>query len=204
MIELLIRIYADVQPEISTDGVFLFGQTEDNEASVLEKSIELLQHSYTKRILIIYTQPISGHPGFDAWKQKLVREQISENAIVSIPLPETPIIHTLIEAEALMRFAKEQAYTSLYVTAAPFHQLRAFMTAVTAAIKIYPQIRLYSKPGMAQPWLQKVLHSQGKTYGTRSELIAGELERIEKYGNKGDLLSAQQVLAYLNERDGRK
>src|SRR5688500_16031485 len=131
MIELLIRIYADVQPETSTDGVFLFGQTEDNEASVLQKSIDLLQHSYTRRILIIDTQPISGHPGFDAWKQKLVRENINEQAIVGVPLPETPIIHTLVEAEALMHFARQQAYSNLYITAAPFHQLRAFMTAVT-------------------------------------------------------------------------
>jgi hypothetical protein len=203
MIELLIRTYGDVQPETPTDGVFLFGQTEDNETSVLEKSIELLQHSYTRRILIIDTPPISGHPGYDAWKQKLVKAHISEDSIVGVPLPETSIVHTLVEAEALLHFAKQQQYTSLHVSAAPFHQLRAFMTAITAAVKIYPQVRIYSQPGVALPWLEKVVHSQGKTVGTRAELIAGEVQRIEKYGEKGDLLSLQQVLAYLNERDRR-
>lgn len=201
MVELLIRVFCDIHPSNPADGVFLFGQTEDNEMSVLKKSIELVNHSRTERILFVKTVPKSGHPGYEAWKEKLVQKGIKENLIAGVPLPETPIIHTLIEAEALMHFARQNAYKQLYVTAAPFHQLRAYMTAVTAALNIFPQIRLYSQPGTALPWLEEVLHSQGSIHGTRNKLIAGELERIEKYKNKGDLASVEQVLSYLNRRD---
>lgn len=201
MIELLLRLFSDVHPEINTDGVFLFGQTEDNERSVLARSIELLNNSYTTRILFVDTLPMSGHPGYEAWKNKLTEAGVKEDHITGVPLPETSIIHTLIEAEAFMHFARQNAYTHVYITAAPFHHLRAFMTAVTAALRIYPQIRLYSQPGIALSWSEEVAHSQGKIRGTRNELITGELDRIEKYGSKGDLASVEQVLAYLNNRD---
>jgi hypothetical protein len=47
-----------------------------------------------------------------------------------------------------------------------------------------------------------VVHSQGQTRGVRSELIGGELERIRKYHAQGDLASVEDVLDYLNKRDG--
>jgi hypothetical protein len=42
MFELLIRILCDIQPATATNGTFLFGQTEDNDASVLNKVQQLL------------------------------------------------------------------------------------------------------------------------------------------------------------------
>ena len=201
MLELLIRVLCDIQPDSKTDGVFLFGQTDDNQDSVLAKGQQLIAASLTKKALIIDTPPISGHPGYEAWKHELRKIGVSERQIVGVPLPETKIIHTLIEAEAVMHFAKQNNYKSLYITASPFHQLRAFMTAVTAAQRIFPQIRLYSQTGTSLAWLEEVVHSQGKTKGTRAQLIAGEIERIEKYQSKGDLATVEQVLAYLNERD---
>jgi hypothetical protein len=76
------------------------------------------------------------------------------------------------------------------------------MTAITAALHIYPQLKLYSMPGYPLPWQQEVIHSQGKVIGTRSSLIASELTRIELYQQKGDLASVAAVLNYLNSRDG--
>jgi uncharacterized SAM-binding protein YcdF (DUF218 family) len=201
MLELLIRVLCDIQPESETDGVFLFGQTHDNQESVLLKAQQLTAASLAKQIMIIDTLPFSGHPGYVAWKNELIKAGVADTCIIGVPLAETKIIHTLVEAEALMRFAKQHNYHSLYITASPFHQLRAFMTAVTAALRIFPQIRLYSQTGTSLSWLEEVVHSQGKTKGTRNQLIAGEIERIEKYQNKGDLASIEQVLAYLNNRD---
>jgi hypothetical protein len=74
------------------------------------------------------------------------------------------------------------------------------MTAVTVALREYPDLQLYSYPGVALPWQAGVVHSQGQTRGTRSELIAGEFERIRKYHEKGDLASVEEVLDYLNKR----
>jgi uncharacterized SAM-binding protein YcdF (DUF218 family) len=201
MFELLIRILCDIQPASSTSAIFLFGQTEDNDTSVLTKAQQLLQAKKTDRILFIDTPPFNGYPGYEAWKKKLLKAGVAEQQIVGVPMLPAPVLHTLVEAESLMTYARQQNFHSIYVTAAPFHQPRAFMTAVTAALRIYPEIRIYSQTGTPLPWLEEAVHSQGKTTGIRNQLIAGEMERIEKYQKQGDLASTEEVLGYLNRRD---
>jgi uncharacterized SAM-binding protein YcdF (DUF218 family) len=198
--QLLIRVLCDTRPAAVTDGAYLFGQTTDNEESVFAAAGQLLTAMLTRRVLLPYTEPMSGYPGFKAWQQALHQQGIGNLQIEGVTGITSPMLHTLIEAEALVRFAKAQGYRSLYVVAPPFHQPRAFMTAVTATLRAYPELKLYSYPGAALPWQDEVVHSQGQTRGSRSELIAAELERIGKYNEKGDLASVEAVLDYLNKR----
>ncbi len=159
----------------------------------------------TRRVLLMHTGPLSGYPGFKAWQQALHTVGMGDLQIEGVTgVSDSDILHTLIEAEALVQFALERGYRSLHVVSPPFHQPRAFMTAVTAALRHYPDLKLYSYPGVALPWQAEVAHSQGQVRGSRSDLIGGELERIRKYNAKGDLASVEEVLAYLNRRDGNK
>jgi len=100
-----------------------------------------------------------------------------------------------------IRFARQHSYRSLFVVAPPFQQLRAFMTAVTVALREYPELLIYSYPGVAMSWQEEVIHSQGTLKAKRRDLIQEELERIEKYQSKGDLASPERVLSYLNKRE---
>jgi len=75
------------------------------------------------------------------------------------------------------------------------------MTAVTAALREYPALKIYSYPGAPQPWDEVVTHSQGKLTGTRVEFIAEERKRIEKYTAQGDLAPRSKILEYLRARD---
>ncbi len=111
------------------------------------------------------------------------------------------MLHTLIESQGVVRFARRRGYQRLIVTSSPFHQERAFMTAVTVALREYPTLKIYSYPGEPQPWDEVVTHSQGKLTGTRAELIAEEQKRIEKYTAQGDLAERREVLRYLRARD---
>ncbi|MFT2009966.1 YdcF family protein [Pontibacter sp. 13R65] len=201
--ELIIRTLCDTLPVAPLDGAFLYGQTPDNEDSVFATAHQVLTAEVAPRLLFANTPPMSGYNGFSSWKSKLTEQGIPEEKLVPVPpVPrDTQILHTLIEARSVVALAKEQQFKSLLVIAATFQQVRAFMTAVTAALEIYPQLRIYSMPGKAMPWQEEVVHSQGKVSGTRSELIAGELERINAYHTKGDLASVQEVLDYLNRRD---
>jgi uncharacterized SAM-binding protein YcdF (DUF218 family) len=201
MFELLIRILCDIQPATATNATFLFGQTEDNDASVLNKVQQLLASKQTDLALFMDTPPANGHPGFEVWKRSLLELGVDEKNIAGVPMPQVPVLHTLVEAEAVVTYARQHHFHSLYVTAAPFHQPRAFMTAITAALRIYPDLKIYSQTGTPLSWLEEAVHSQGKTKGTRKQLLAGELERIEKYQKQGDLASIEEVLAYLNRRD---
>jgi hypothetical protein len=198
---LLIRVLCDTRPAEVADGAFLFGQTPDNQESVFVAAAQLLDTNLVRRILFVDTPPMSGFPGFRAWQTALNGLGIGNLQIEGITGVESEILHTLIEAEAMVKFARDRNYRSLYVVAPPFHQPRAFMTAVTAALRYYPALKLYSQPGAPQPWEESVVHSQGQTRGFRLALIDGELDRIRKYNAKGDLASVEEVLAYLQRRD---
>lgn len=90
----------------------------------------------------------SGFPGFELWKQRLNELSVCSNCIQGVSVKDTLTLNTLIEAEALIRFAKSKSYSSIYIVAAPFQQLRAFMTSVTVALREYPIVKLYSEVGI--------------------------------------------------------
>ncbi|MFO7557130.1 MAG: hypothetical protein R6W88_18195 [Desulfobacterales bacterium] len=200
-IELLTRVLCDQRPKHPTNGAYLYCQTRSNQQSIFQTAQFLLNNTYTYRILILNTKAKSGYPGFTEWKQNLKQLGISEEQIEGVINKETSMLNTLFESEAIIRFAKQHSYHSLFVVAPPFHQLRAFMTAVTIALREYPELLIYSYPGVAMSWQEEVIHSQGVLKAKRHNLIQEELERIEKYQGKGDLASPEQVLSYLNKRE---
>ena len=200
-IELLTRVLCDLQPKNPTNGAYLYCQTRSNQQSIFQAAHFLLNNALTHRILILNTKAKSGYPGFTEWKQQLHQLGLSEEQIEGVLNKETSMLNTLIESEAIIRFARQHSYRSLFVVAPPFQQLRAFMTAVTVALREYPELLIYSYPGLAMSWQEEVLHSQGTLKAKRRDLIQEELERIEKYHSKGDLASPEQVLSYLNKRE---
>jgi hypothetical protein len=204
--ELIIRTLCDTLPSGKLDGLFLFGQTEDNQGAAFETAKQQLGNGRTDKVLCLGTGPMSGYPGFDVWKKEMEKLGIGEEQLVAVPAvpADTDLLHTLIEATSAVRYAREQGYKNLLVTAAPFQQPRAFMTAVTAALRDYPELYLYSLPGKAMPWQEEVTHSQGKVQDTRAGLISGEMERIICYHDQDDLISVKEALDYLNRRDKKE
>ncbi len=200
LIELLSRILCDTRCEQPADAAYLFAQTEDNQDSVLSAAGELLDKHLARKILILDTSARSGYPGFEHWQQKLNASGVADKYIQGVSLAGDCPLNTLIEAEAMADHARLNGYESLYIVAAPFHQLRAYMTGVTALMRRCPGLNLYSYVGNPLPWQENVVHSQGEHRGERRTLISSELERIEKYQGKGDLKSIDGVLEYLNNR----
>jgi hypothetical protein len=199
--EVIFRVLCDIRPEETADAVYLFAQTEDNELSVLRAAKIILAASMANRILVLKTPPGGGYPGFSNWKNKLINSGVHKDQILSVELEQDALHNTLTEAEATVRYAKRNNFKSLFICAPPFHQVRAFMTTVRIARLEYPELRLYSYPGETLPWHEKVVHSQGRLIDQRSKFIESEMLRIEKYYHKGDLISYDEVLDYLNNRD---
>lgn len=183
------------------DAVYLFGQTADNEDSVFEAAIRIVKDGLARKILFSASEPKCGYPGFGPWFFALRQRGIPEDRLLGVPPPEAESLNTLTESQAFIGFAKSKNFSRVGVCAAPFHQVRAFMTAVSVAASEFRSCRIYSIPGNTLPWNEVVVHSQGVEQGTRASFIAGEFERIERYQEKGDLLSADQILSYLEARD---
>ena len=204
LIELVVRSLCDVGCALPAEGAFLFGQTRDNQASVLSAARYMIDNKLVDKILFIRSDPMSGYPGFSVWHRALCRMGVASADITGVALKKTTSLNTLIEADALIRHCRQRKLQTIYVVASPFHQIRAFMTTITVALKQYPDMRIYSYNGHPLSWLDPVVHSQGTTSGFRKDLIKAEFDRIRKYQCKGDLASESAILNYLNARDLKK
>lgn len=199
--ELMVRILCDDDGTNVMDASYLFAQTTDNEDSALITGA-LLYKDNRAGLLGLYAgnDRAAGYPGFNSWKEKLTRLGVHERAIFGIDIPDGNL-NTLTEAMALVRESKRRAFKTLRVTASPFHQIRCFISTVSIVLREYPELKVYSKVGYAMEWNKRVAHSQMTTIGKRSELIAGELDRINRYRKKGDLVSLDEIINYLDQRD---
>ncbi len=202
--ELITRVLCDTAPAGKVDEAYLFGETADNEDSVLKAGAFLYGMGPAEKIAICEAPKGYGYPGFKNWQAKLIKLGIQPRDILGIPPAKDFPPSTDAEALGLVRYAKSKNWKSIYVVAPPLHQLRAFVSAVSEAVRHYPALKIYSFHGIPQKWEDHVVHSQGILRGTRSELLASELGRIEKYYRKGDLISAEDVLEYLDRRDKNK
>lgn len=203
MIELLIRTLCDSQPPKVAEGAYLFGQTIDNQQSVFETGVDLLHQGMTQKLLISAAGTISGYPGLAAWERDLVALGVDATEIIAIEPTTDTILHTLVEAESLVRYLKAKNWKTVVVVSPPFHQLRSFMTVVSVALKEMPDLQIYNQVGTTLPWYETVAHSQGTLQLKRSDLIESELRRIDTYQQKGDLAPTQAVFNYLVQRDKR-
>ncbi len=197
-IELLLRILCDTIPS-QVDAAYLFAQTEPNQESVFATARGLLHRKSIERIWISDCAAKSGYVGAPAYREAMIRSGIPRETIEEVPMEPTEILHTQIEAHAVVRFAKARRLRSLIVTSAPFHQERAFMAVVTAALREYPPLKLYSLPGKAGTRTSRDPFQV--LTGTRADLIESEQQRIDKYTAQGDLAARAEVLRYLRRRD---
>ena len=198
--ELLFKILCDPAPTKAADAAYLYAQTVENQDSVLEKGAYLFNNGCAQSIWISDSLAKSGYPGFSIWQEKLINLGVPSNAIVGVPMHEYEILNTYIEASEAAILAKSKSAQSLIVISAPFHQLRVFITTVTALSREYPQLKAYSQTGNFLAWSKSVSHSQGELKGTRTDFIYTELDRIELYHRKGFLVSLEEVKNYLDNR----
>lgn len=202
--ELLMRTLTDTEPPQPADLAYLFGQTPDNEDSVLQRGAVLLQQGMARRLgVTLHPASDLAYAGGEAWMAKLERLAIQRANIVGLDYAR-PLAHTHTEAEHLVWRARDEGWHALLIVAVPVHQLRAFMDTVGVLIreKLDRTIRVWNAAGTPHSWVKEVVHSQGILRARRFELVRPELERIVRYWGKGDMPIARQVLDYLNWRDG--
>ena len=207
-LELLGKILCDYIPNgVILDAVHGVGQTPHNQHSVITKLVKLVQAGETS-YLTVAGPAGNGYPGGAVWEAEL-RQQLSQAAVTIEQVPyalrygskDLFSVNTYGEALAAVRLAYWKGWKSIGITAAPFHQLRAFMSFVTAAVREYPELKIYSLVGTPLNWDEEAVHSQGTLRATRSDLLKVELSKIIEYHAKGWLVSSGQALEYLQQRD---
>lgn len=199
---LTVYVLCDSMPpkSVEPDFGYLFEQTISNQKSVLDAGF-LLWKAKKIKIGVLKHKKTPNFAGFETWRRELCSRGVRKEDVIAINSSENSI-NTLNEAQALVRFAKDRRLGSIYITAAPFHQLRAFMTTISVAKKEFPKLRVYNAVGSRLNWSEYGVHSGGVLKGRRYEFLESEWERIMRYHKKGDLISLAEALAYLKKRDG--
>ncbi len=196
----LVRLFGEPVP-LEVDVAYLFGETADNEMSVLHRAIGLYQTQWAPKLVIPGIGAIAGYPGKWAWASKLVEYGVPSEAIAFAGGVEQTVSNCYTEAVHFVALAKASGWQRVAVIAPHFHLPRCFITMVSVALRDPLALQLYAVPGMPLPWQETVVHNQGVVNARRADLIASEFDRIAKYTEKGDLLPVARILEYLDARD---
>lgn len=206
LVELLMRTYADEEPTVVADAIFCFAEEQKNVPSVVETGTQIWK---TGKAQIVVIDDFSDFPKYELenrlLRQMLIEKGVPEEAIVKIPHPsDFPFPHTQTESIGLIRYAKEHGWRTIYITAVPSRLLRSFIAIITAVLREYPELKVYSRVGAILPWSEFAVHSQGTIQGKRYEIIKSELTKVHAYHLKDDQISAREALDYLNTRSEQK
>jgi len=205
--EVAVRCFSDqgwCNCDSSLDALYAFAQIDCNaESSYVKCADEAKAAGCGLRVCITGEDGsrCRGFCGYEETRKRMVEAGVDESRIEKVPFDSAAsIIHTLNEAENFVRYAKMKGWTRVGVVAPPFHLLRAFVTTISVAIREYPPLSVFAVPGTHLSWRESAVHSQGSVSGTRSEILKGEMERIKRYSEKGDIEEASAILQYLDRR----
>ncbi len=207
LFELVTRILCDPLPE-TVDAVAIFGETFENEDSMLNAAARCVQKDRARFIAVSGEE--GDHKGEfrvssgKEYEEILVTRGVPRNKLVSFPLSTKFPPSTDAEAIGLVEYADRAGWTSIIVTVPPLHQVRAFISTVSAVLKANSPLRVYSFHGGLLSWTEEVFHSQSAPKAPRHEQFEGELGKLIRYAGKGDHASPEEILAYLNRRDTAK
>lgn len=190
---------------VRVDASYGMAQSDHNRTSVLHRLEANYVNGFTERILLLGEDACSGFSGFRSWKEYLLaRPHVPAHALVGVTGSAyvddegTIRVHSGTEAQAAIRYAKQEGLRSLALVAPEFHIARAFMHFVTAALSEYPELQIWPIAGEPLPWDEIVVHSQGTQRDTRRAIAEAEYKKIFTYK---ELASLDAVLSYMNSRD---
>ncbi len=206
-------VMSDSVPD-KVDSIYLYGQTPDNETSILEAGLALYESGVSEKLGLCgggpYIPPGSppdaevAYSGCGTWSDWLVKHGVKRDDIYTVP--RTPLAHTGNEAYRLVNLAKACEWETICVVACPMHMLRAFVNTVAAALRNYSELLIYAKPGTPSSWGEDALSSQGTVHGSRLDVgMENEWIRLNKlWGNEYDVVGAAEVLEYVRRREKRR
>ena len=197
--EFLFRVLCDDRPT-KVEALYLVAQSDHNQYSVIDQGFEAFEQGLTEHIVILGSDPISGYPGSGLWRTILMTRGVPPEAIHETDGKEYETLNTYEESQLFVNFCTKHDLKNVGICAAPFHQERAYISVVSAAIKANLDLNIYSYLGKPLTWNEKTRHSQGTQEGTRLEILEAENKKIKEYQKKGDLLSKKEILDYMNSR----
>jgi len=201
--ELLTRVLCDEKPKIKAEAACIFAHSRDNEDTVLVKARFLYKSGLALTIAICCVD----EPQYfvKRWLNQISQLGAPSKNVLLIEKTSDLPLSTDTETDFLTSFVAQNGWRNVYLVSTPFHQLRAFISVVSALSRIEKSfnkdIKFYNIVGSFDTRDKKVIHSQSQNAPReRRELFADELDKINKYFKKGILLRSEKIVEYLNTR----
>jgi hypothetical protein len=197
------------RPSGPVDALFFFGRSymDASRDGLFALAVDLYEKGMVGCIIIPGTEgerfgsdkPGEANPGKTAWKDRLVRMGIPEEAVIF----SDPGYHTKAEGDAFLTEAIRRNWKSAIYIANPHQVVRAGLGLVKTINKDgrLSAFRAYAAVPTSVNWQKKVMGSQGLDLKPRDEHIADETNRIRRYQTKKDLATFGELFDYLNRRD---
>ncbi len=196
------RILRDELPTKKLDAACFFGQTHENDRVALET----ISINYSGLpILVGKCDTIQKENrllvrGHHAWQGYL--EGRGCKNVVIYPMSDKLPPSTDAEALGMVPIIKKRSWKRLVIVVPPLHAIRAFVSLISACLKNnLNHIAIWSAPCDALAWNENVFHSGSMPAAPREKQIQGELDKIMRYCEKGDYLTAKEILDYLRTKD---
>src|SRR3989344_119692 len=189
-------------PLPKADLIYVFGQTVNHQHSSLDRAAQLFHQGIAPHIGIPDLEPSAGYAGVNTWRRILLNQDVPEWSITGVieAVNDFPP-STDAEATGLVRLAKERGWITTVIISPQIHQFRGFISTVSAAISEDISLKIYNCVGTPMHWCDSTVHSQGMAGQMKDLLMIQEWEKMVRYHAKGDLITVEQSLDYLNHRD---
>ncbi len=156
------------------------------------KSFELLQKKYANIIIVSGgLKENSFSIPADKIANYLIKKGVNKNKIII----EYNSQNTSEQAREVFKIIKDKKYKSIILVASAFHQPRALLTFLKSMKDLKLKIKIFNAP-TNDKWFKKI-----KAGLTRIDLLEQELEKIDIYFKKGDLVSIKEGILYQKSKE---
>ena len=202
-INYLARIWNDITDYSRVKHIYVYANQPHFYEFIFE-NIHLLEED-TKIYLLDSPPGMSGYEGFEKTRKLLINDyEIKYDNIIPIPFlyVHEKMINTMNESISVVKYFSDNNIKNILIGSVVFHLPRAFMSLLSASIKQGYDMNIFClKSGYIHDWNANYTHSQGILNTSVYELLNSEVQKINTYHNKGDLISLYDAIEYLNNRN---
>ncbi|OGJ37871.1 MAG: hypothetical protein A2182_03115 [Candidatus Pacebacteria bacterium RIFOXYA1_FULL_38_18] len=173
-----------------TDAIVLL---EGDGLNRITQAVNLYHQGYSKKI--ISSGGLINKPLGSVSSKALVSELIKQNVKRKDILIENKSMNTREQALEVIPILEKNNYKSIILVASHYHQPRAFLTFLKVVLDNKLDITIFNSPARELSWFSN------NPWGKRVDLLALELEKIDKYSKLGHIATFEEGIRHQQKKE---
>lgn len=195
-----------VWPKGELDALFVHGRSFGDDTGLFDQGTQLYKDGLVGKIAIFNNNgercgsiiPYQANPGKDYYKDNFVTRGVPEEDIIISVLSSC---QTRQESDGFIDLSIREGWLRAGVLTQPHQALRTTQGTLQALKDLLWGMEVYSVSPKNVAWFTTVSGSQGTESKARWRHIEDEYTRISKYTDQGDIVSLDELFAYMEARE---